>query len=316
MSAGPPRLRNSRQRPWRFRQPPLSKPARTAPAPGSSSCATTSARRSRRSRTSCPPARRCPIAPAGRFKRTPWQRADHTGAPGGGGVMAMMHGRVFEKVGVHISTVHGEFAPEFRKEIPGADADPRFWASGISLIAHPRNPNVPAVHMNTRLVVTTQGLVRRRRRPDAGARPPPHPGRSRHARLPRRDEGRLRRARRGRALRQIQDVVRRVFLPAAPQRAARHRRHLLRLSRQRRLGRRLRLHAGRRPRLPATSIPSWCARNFATPWTEADREEQLVRRGRYVEFNLLYDRGTIFGLRTGGNVDSILSSMPPVVKWP
>ena len=230
--------------------------------------------------------------------------------------MAMMHGRVFEKVGVHCSTVHGEFAPEFRKEIPGAEADPRFWASGISLIAHMHNPHVPAVHMNTRFVVTTKAwfgggadltpvLDRRRTQDDPDT-----------LRLPRRDEGGLRRARRGRALREVQDLVRRVFLPQAPQRDARHRRHLLRLSRRRRLGGRFRLHAGRRPRASSRSIPSWCGANFAKPWSEAEREEQLVRRGRYVEFNLLYDRGTIFGLRTGGNVESILSSMPPVVKWP
>src|SRR5881227_1873862 len=245
------------------------------------------------------------------FTYSPWDRSDERGEPGakdgGGGVQGKMAGKVFEKVGVNVSTVGGQFSPEFARSIPGAEEDPRFFATGISLVAHMANPHVPAVHMNTRFLATTkrwfgggadlnppipyeqdiEEFHARLRAACAAHDPTYYPRFSKWAEeyffIPHRG---VPRGVGGIFYDHLEDHFDAHFAFAKDVGEA-----FLEI------------------------VPQLIRKRMNTPVTDEEMDRLLEFRGRYVEFNLLYDRGTLFGLKTGGNIDAILMSLPPLAKW-
>tara|TARA_B100000678_G_scaffold279159_1_gene274572 strand:+ start:215 stop:1057 length:843 start_codon:yes stop_codon:yes gene_type:complete len=241
------------------------------------------------------------------FGYTEWDREDPSGEPGGGGVRGVMKGKVFEKVGVNVSTVGGHFEGDFAKSIHGAGEDPRFFATGISLVAHMANPHVPAVHMNTRFLVTTKRWFGG----GADLNPPiPYPDDTQafHDRLKAACEAHDT-AHYPRFKKWADDYF---YIP--------HRK----------------VHRGVGGifydhlegdfddnfaftqdvgRAFLDVYPAIVRRRMHSAFDAQDTATQLAWRGRYAEFNLVYDRGTSFGLKTGGNVDAILMSLPPLASW-
>ena len=254
-----------------------------------------------------------PAAAAGRFVRKAWKRPTTDGSDGGGGTMAIMKGRVFEKVGVNISTVHGRFEPQFAKEIPGADKDPSYWASGISLVAHMHSPRVPTAHFNTRHIVTGKTwfggggdltpMIADQRTSD-------HPNtRAFHAAFRKACDA------------HGSDYYERFSKWCDEYFFIKHRQETRGVGGifydylendwdtdfafTQDVGRAF-----------LAAYPAVIRATMNEPWTKGEKDEQLIRRGRYAEFNLVYDRGTRFGLMTGGNTEAILMSLPPEVRWP
>ncbi len=249
---------------------------------------------------------------AARFEFTPWDRKDSGGAPGGGGVRGVMKGKVFEKVGVNVSTVGGTFDGDFARTIHGAGEDPSFFATGISLVAHMANPHAPAVHMNTRFLVTTKrwfgggadlnppipyeedtAEFHARLKAACDAHDPAHYPRFKawaddYFYIPHRH---------------VHRGVGGIFYDHL-EGAENDKGWDANFAFTRDVGRAF-----------LDVFPRLVRRRMATPFTPADKARQLAWRGRYAEFNLIYDRGTLFGLKTGGNVDAILMSLPPEATW-
>ena len=242
--------------------------------------------------------------PFGSFQRKDWARDG-----GGGGQISVMHGRVFEKVGVNISFVHGHFSEDFKGQIPGAGEDGHFWAGGISLVAHPQNPFVPAAHMNTRFVITSKAWF------GGGGdltplKPAPLQAKAFHTDL------------KACCDRHNSDYY------SKYKKWCDEYFHLKHRDEPRGAGGIFYDYLDSGDREADFAFTRDVGASFAhsyteivrqtmnTPFTAEDRHFQLVRRGRYVEFNLLYDRGTLFGLKTGGNIEAILMSLPPEVRWP